>query len=240
MFLSLGPTEQPGETAHPDCAAVYLLQFPFLLRRFTMSLAAGTQPQMELFRRSREVQTRVLWKAPSDDELVRRLQAGDERAFLTVYDAHQERIYRFALRMSGRAEVAEEVAQETFLRLVNGTLKYRREQGSLGAFLFGVVRNLTWKHLAIDRGTPQIEEQATDEADPLSRIEMLESIDALKEAMMALPALQREVVVLCHLEEMSYEEAAKLIDCPVGTVRSRLSRARSELARQLAAAEVKR
>ena len=205
-----------------------------------MRLAAGTQLQMELFRRSREVETRVLWKAPSDDELVRRLQAGDEKAFLAVYDAHQAGIYRFALRMSGRTEVAEEVTQETFLRLVNGSLKYRLEQGALGSFLFGVARNLTWKHLAIDRGAPQLEELATDEPDPLSRIETLESIDALKEAMMALPALQREAVVLCHLEEMSYEEAARVLECPVGTVRSRLSRARSELVQRLARAEVKR
>lgn len=182
----------------------------------------------------------MLWKRHTDDELVGRLQAGDEAAFLVVYDAHQAGIYRFALRMSGRAEVAEEVTQETFLRLVNGRLKYRAEQGPLGSFLFGVARNLTWKHLASQSMGTEYDEPASGDPDPLSRIEALESLDALKEAMMALPASQREVVVLCHLEEMSYEDAARVLVCPIGTVRSRLFRARAELARRLTGVEVKR
>jgi RNA polymerase sigma-70 factor, ECF subfamily len=155
----------------------------------------------------------------SDDDLLRRLSRGDEEAFMTIYRAHQGPVYRFALRVSGSPATAEDVTQETFLALLRGT-SFDGARGRLRSYLYGVARNLVTKR-SLRLELPLADEQAV--AAPG------EDVAAVRQALAALPLSFREAVVLCELEGLSYEEAAEVCDVPVGTIRSRLSRARAQL-----------
>jgi RNA polymerase sigma-70 factor (ECF subfamily) len=157
----------------------------------------------------------------------------DADRFTKLYRQHSLRIFRFALHMSGSATVAEEVAQETFLMLIRQPDRFDPARGEVEAFLYGVARNLVRRHLDADRKFECMEEAGDDsfksDEDILGDLTKRENIQALKDAVLALPAKYREAVVLCDLQEMSYERAASVMECAVGTVRSRLHRARNLL-----------
>ncbi|HVO57339.1 MAG TPA: sigma-70 family RNA polymerase sigma factor [Dongiaceae bacterium] len=172
----------------------------------------------------------------SEDALLRRAVRGDEQAFLEIYRKHQPSLYRYALRMAGTPWAAEEVVQEVFLLLIREPEKFRPERGELGAFLFGVTRNRVMKHLertpreaSLDQTNPDgtLWNEPEDPLTPMIIAEKQERIQQVREAVLGLPAEFREAVVLCELEELSYEEAAQACGCPVGTIRSRLHRGRA-------------
>src|ERR687884_451945 len=184
---------------------------------------------------------------PSDDELLRLILAGDENAFVTLYRRRQGGIYRFALQMSGSEAVAEDVTQEVFMVLMNEAGNYDPAKGSLSAYLYGVGRNHVLRALSRDRSFVSIgdsyeedgeaaHEQLVAQDDPLGDLTRNEMIESVRQAVTALPAHYREVVVLCDLHEMSYAEASQVLGCAVGTIRSRLHRARSLLMEKLRAA----
>jgi RNA polymerase sigma-70 factor, ECF subfamily len=188
----------------------------------------------------------VMHSSLSDDELLRLLRAGDESAFITLYRRRQGGIYRFALRMSGSETIAEDVTQEVFMTLMRGDGNYDSSRGSFSAYLFGVARNQVRRRLEKDRFLSPIYEDAEDREsstpeslitmnDPLGDLTRKEMIASVRQAVLALPAHYREVVVLCDLQEMSYAEAADALGCAVGTVRSRLHRARALLVEKLRA-----
>ena len=178
-----------------------------------------------------------------DKELLRLTRAGDESAFTLLYRRHQAGIFRFALQMSADKTVADDVTQEVFLALIRESSGFDPDRGSLAAYLYGVARNQVRRHL--ERGKLQIplDENANDESlplesmaatcDPLGDLTLLENLSALQQAVLSLPLHYREVVALCDLEELSYEEAARSIGCAVGTVRSRLHRAHGLLVQKL-------
>ncbi|HEY1471328.1 MAG TPA: sigma-70 family RNA polymerase sigma factor [Candidatus Acidoferrum sp.] len=178
-----------------------------------------------------------------DDVLLRRSADGDEEAFTLLYCRHQAPIYRFALRMTGNTWAAEEIVQDVFMTLVREPKKYDAERGALGAFLYGVARNRIMKHQErIPREVPLLNPeddgfkgypQAVDSATPAHWAELRERRDYVRAAVLELPADFREAVALCLLEEMSYEEAAQCLQCPVGTIRSRLHRGRALLLAKL-------
>jgi RNA polymerase sigma-70 factor, ECF subfamily len=181
-----------------------------------------------------------------DDELLALLRAGDDIAFVTLYRRRQGGIYRFALRMSGSEAVAEDVTQEVFMTLMRGDGHYDPSRGSFSAYLFGVARNYVRRRLEKDRFLSPINEDggdwetSTPESlialnDPLGDLTRKETIASVRQAVLALPAHYREVVVLCDLQEMSYADAADALGLPVGTVRSRLHRARAMLVEKLRA-----
>ena len=176
------------------------------------------------------------------DVLLKRAVDGDEQAFLALYQKHQSALYRYALRMTGSPWAAEEVVQEVFLVLIREPEKYQAARGELGAFLYGVARNRVMKHLerlpreasldlmnADQNGWREPEDPLT----PMMIAEKRERIDRVRDAVLSLPAEFREAVVLCELEEMSYEEAANACGCPIGTIRSRLHRGRALLLAKL-------
>jgi RNA polymerase sigma-70 factor, ECF subfamily len=182
----------------------------------------------------------------SDDELLALLRSGDEGAFLTLYHRRQGGIYRFALRMSGSETVAEDVTQEVFMTLAQGNGNYDSSRGSFSAYLYGVARNQVLRRLEKDRFLSPIyedeegRESPTPESlmtlnDPLGDLTRKEVIASVRQAVLALPAHYREVVVLCDLQEMSYADASAALGCAVGTVRSRLHRARALLVERLRA-----
>jgi RNA polymerase sigma-70 factor, ECF subfamily len=174
-------------------------------------------------------------ETPEDAELLRLAAAGDEQAFTALYRRHKGFIYRFALLMSGRATVAEEVTQEVFLGLFRNRGRYDPTRGSLGAYLCGAARNHVLRMLERERSFVQLLEEADEgeaapavrliaEDDPLSNCTRNESIQLIRQAVLALPARYREVIVLCDFQELSYAEAAEALDCPIGTINSRLHR----------------
>ncbi len=175
--------------------------------------------------------------AETDDELLLRMRSGDEQAFSALYRRRQAGIYRFALRMSGSAATAEDIIQEVFLALIRDDCGYDPERGTLAGYLFGIARKLALRHLERRRTDLALEEEAGDPplpetaagADPLADLTRKEGIAALRRAVQMLPPRYREVVALCDLEEVDYAEAAHILGCPVGTVRSRLHRARALL-----------
>jgi RNA polymerase sigma-70 factor (ECF subfamily) len=189
----------------------------------------------------------TLSDAPSDVELLRSMQAGDEDAFVALYRRRQGGIHRFALQMCGSAEIAEDVTQEVFMALMQDTGNFDASRGSLAAYLYGIARNQVLRHLSRDRAYVQMSDE-TDETrttslhdelvspcDILADLTRGETIERVRQAVLALPAHYREVVALCELHEMSYVEAAAVLDCAVGTVRSRLHRARAMLIEKLRA-----
>jgi RNA polymerase sigma-70 factor (ECF subfamily) len=176
------------------------------------------------------------------DALLKRAVRGDEQAFLALYQRHQSALYRYALRMTGSSWAAEELVQEVFLLLIREPHKYQPERGELGAFLFGVARNRVMKYLekapremSLDvmnaDGSPRNEPE--DPLTPMMITEKQERIEQVREAVLGLPTEFREAVVLCELEEMSYEQAAHACGCPIGTIRSRLHRGRALLLAKL-------
>jgi RNA polymerase sigma-70 factor (ECF subfamily) len=179
-----------------------------------------------------------------DDELLRLMLAGDAAAFETLYERRQAGVFRFALRMSGSQSVAEDVTQDVFIALMRDGWQYDPLRGSVSAYLYGMARNRVLRRLERDRSFVSITDDAEDDEltmsekfitrqDPLAELTRNEVIDSVRQAILALPAHYREVVVLCNLQEMNYEDAANVIGCPVGTVRSRLHRARTMLIEKL-------
>ena len=185
--------------------------------------------------------------AAQEDDLLRRAVRGDEEAFARIYRAHQATLYRFALRMTGSAWTAEEIVQEVFLTLLRQPGSFDPARGELGAFLFGIARNHLRKQFS--RRPNEIPLDAEGELPPGARpdaagngngamnpaawAEQRQQAEQVRRAVLELPEEFREAVVLCDLEELSYEEAARLFGCPIGTVRSRLHRGRALLLARL-------
>lgn len=124
--------------------------------------------------------------------------------------------------------------QDAFITLIHKPQSYDASRGEVGPFLYGVARNLVRRHLEHDRRQSYFEEGEEENLssgadDPLGDLTQKENLQALRGAVAALPPKYREVVVLCDLQEMSYEAAAQAMECAVGTVRSRLHRARALL-----------
>jgi RNA polymerase sigma-70 factor (ECF subfamily) len=181
------------------------------------------------------------YSSQTDDELLFRLRNGDEHAFVALYRRRQGAIYRFAMHMSGSPASAEDVTQEVFLALLRQECGYDRERGTLSGYLFGIARKLVLRGLERGRADVPLEVDTDEVAprelavidDPLAGLTRREAIEALRRAVQALPRRYREVVVLCDLEELDYADAAVVLGCPIGTVRSRMHRARALLLEKL-------
>ncbi|PYU00455.1 MAG: RNA polymerase subunit sigma-70 [Acidobacteria bacterium] len=179
----------------------------------------------------------------TDDVLLRRAGKGDQEAFTLLYRRHQGPVYRFALRMSGSTWAAEEIVQDVFMTLMRAPKKYDAARGTLGGFLYGVTRNRVLKHLERSPREVSLEEHhengtgpgivLKDASTPAIQAEKRERMEQVWAAVLDLPSEFREAVVLCELEERSYQEAAQMIGCPIGTIRSRLHRGRALLMARL-------
>ena len=177
----------------------------------------------------------------SDDELFRQMKAGDESAFIALYRRWRGGIYRFALRLSGSETAAEDVTQEVFMVLMNDASRYDSGKGSLVAYLYGIARFQALKRMQKDRTMISLDDDdweftsdhLTMNADPLLDLSRQEMVKSVRDAILVLPVHYREVVVLCELQELSYADAANVLGCAIGTVRSRLHRARGLLVDKL-------
>jgi RNA polymerase sigma-70 factor (ECF subfamily) len=168
---------------------------------------------------------------PSDEELYRSMRKGNQEAFARLYERREPALYRFALHMSGSSSVAGEVANEVFVQLMGPATRFDETRGSLESFLYGIARNL----IRVVRRLGPVAEPVDRpfEHDILGELIGNETTAALHRTLREMPERYRDVIVLCDLEERSYEDVARLIGRPVGTVRSRLHRARALLSAKL-------
>jgi RNA polymerase sigma-70 factor (ECF subfamily) len=182
----------------------------------------------------------------SDGELLQSMLAGDEEALAALFERRAGDIFRFALQMCGSRALADDVTQEVFMVLIREGHTFDAGRGSVSAFLMGVARNHVLRRLRRERFYVSLEADSTDDAGansqtgisrtgetPLDDLSRTETIESVRKSVLALPERYREVVVLCDLQEMSYVEAAEILGCAIGTVRSRLHRARALLIEKL-------
>ena len=181
-----------------------------------------------------------------DDELLSRVAAGDAPSLTALFRRRQPDVFRFAAHMTGSAATADDVVQDVFLAVMRDADRYQAGRATVAAWLCGIARNCVRQRLERDRRLTSvdfdagrgIEPEVGGPPDPLAGLLRAERIDGLRRAVQALPVTYREAVVLCDLQEMSYGDAAGVIGCPVGTVRSRLHRARAMLAERLSASRM--
>ena len=177
----------------------------------------------------------------TDGELMRLMLGGDKESFAELYRRRQRNVYRFALQMTGTPDLAEDVTQEVFMLLMRDGCAYDEARGSVNAFLLGVTRNYVLRRLKQESFFVTMEDNVHD-APPRDQINASdtllqgEAMQAMHRAVLNLPPHYREVVVLCELQELSYAEAAEVLGCAIGTVRSRLHRARGILMEKLGTA----
>ncbi len=184
-----------------------------------------------------------MYDGAAEAELLLKAGRGDESAFLLLYERHRTPVFRFACRMLGSAPLAEDVTQECFLSVLRRPEAFRAERASLRTYLCAIARHLALKQLR-KRGQETVMDDPPDEPkgaawaapveDPLQAVMGDETASAVRQAVEALPPLQREAVVLFEYQEMSLADIAAACDIDVGTVKSRLHRARERLRRTLA------
>jgi RNA polymerase sigma-70 factor (ECF subfamily) len=155
----------------------------------------------------------------------------DRETFTALYRMHQPAVFRFALSMTWDRAAAAEVTQDVFVWLLHHPDSFDPTRGELNSFLLGVARKFLQRYGRNDRRLVPLEEGAHAAMEPPEEEEA--GVEALRTAIAALPPCYREVVVLCDLEGLTYEEAAVAAGCAIGTVRSRLHRARQFLCRKL-------
>jgi RNA polymerase sigma-70 factor (ECF subfamily) len=165
--------------------------------------------------------------------------ASTETVFRDLLARHRDRLYRFVLRHIGHATEAEELAQQAFAEAARTYVNFRGES-QLSTWLYGIAMNLVRNHLS---RSPQrlyhfedesaLEGTAGPAVDPEQQCAMNQLVRLLERELQDLMPEMREVLLLVALDDMSYEDAAELLHVPIGTVRSRVSRARTHLRRRL-------
>jgi RNA polymerase sigma-70 factor, ECF subfamily len=153
--------------------------------------------------------------------------------FQAAFDQHKDAVYRFAWRMSGSPVTAEDITQDVFVGLLRYPDRFDPLRGTLRAFLLGIARNLAFKHWRKEHRFEPLDDEQPGVAEPVD-LERGEVGDIVGRAVRALRPLQREVVILAEYEGLTLAEVARAVDADVGTVKSRLHRARENLRRTLA------
>ena len=173
--------------------------------------------------------------------LLARARHGDEAAFSLLFARHERAVYRYAAYICGR-DGADDVVQDTFLAILRQRERIDVPTGALLGYLLGIARRVALKRLTVQDARDEVQLQALDVQDTVAGSQ-LTALDALtrreanevvRAAIHSLPLVYREVVALCDLQELDYACAADVLQVPIGTVRSRLHRARALLAAKLA------
>jgi RNA polymerase sigma-70 factor (ECF subfamily) len=168
-----------------------------------------------------------------DGELLERFRRGDQGAFAVLYGTYSPSVFRFSFHMTGDQTTAAEITQDVFVWLFQHASGFDPNRGELAPFLIGIARQLIRQRERAQRRWIPLQQaahrQPVEIPDPGRRIDA----EALRKAVAKLPLRYREPVILCDFEGHSYEQAALLLKCAVGTIRSRLNRAHDLLARKL-------
>ena len=174
----------------------------------------------------------------TDELLLKEAGEGDQAAFLELYDRYREPIFRFAYRLLGSVEVAEDVTHDCFLSLIRKPENYRPERASLKTYLYAAARNLALKHFrdqGRETGLDEVSEEPKESPrrGPLRRLLDEELATQVREAIFSLPPLQREALILFEYEGLSLNEVAEVAGTDTGAIKARLYRAREGLRRTL-------
>ena len=180
---------------------------------------------------------------PSDASLVDRIRHGHPASLEPLYRRHGAGIYRFALLWSGSTAVAADVTQEVFMHLLTHAADFDASRGRMAAYLCGIARNFVRRQLAMPAHDPLPEAdddrlpsslRIPEQDEPLPQLLRKTELELLRKAIARLPAPYRDALILVELHGCSYVEAASICGCELGTIRSRLSRARTFLSDKLA------
>lgn len=175
-----------------------------------------------------------------DTGLAARARNGESKAFAELVARHQDRVFRFVLRMTGSREEAMDIAQETFMKAWQAMPRWRPE-AQFGTWLLQIARNATLDVLRRDAvvGFDALDEDlpAADPAPgPEERVHVQQRLESLDAALRALSVQYREVLLLREVENLSYAEIAETLGVAEGTVKSRIARARGALLERFAPA----
>ncbi|ARU40951.1 RNA polymerase subunit sigma-24 [Armatimonadetes bacterium Uphvl-Ar1] len=174
--------------------------------------------------------------------LIERAQKGDRSAFNDLVGLYEERAYKYAFRLTRNPDLASDVVADAFVR-INSALKNFRGQSAFGTWLYRIVTNCyldrkkrdkETRNVSLDQtlntGSGDMERQWEDDADgPAEIAERNARESAMQNALAQMPEYQQAMLVMYHVEALSYEEIAETLDLPIGTVKSRLNRARVAL-----------
>ena len=185
----------------------------------------------------------------SDHQLVRRAQRGDQKAMSALYLRYHRRVLNYLYRFTGNRAVAEDLTQETFVRVIRYIPRYR-PFGSVAGWIYRIAGNLARRHGAQTKwGTRDVslDEPVELEEGTVDKMQIMpgsgpqpdeEVLRAEKEALVQLSLLKlspkyRQVLILCDIEGLAYRDVADLLKCSINTVASRLARGRAQLAKLL-------
>ncbi len=187
----------------------------------------------------------------SDKEIVERFNSGDNSVFSVLADRYLNKAYQIAYGILGNKQDAEEVSQDVFVRIYKALTKFRGD-AEFSTWMYRIAVNLAknkyrWnksrgskKNISIqaslgnDEDSFSLEDRISDESPlPDEKVELSEFEQNIMDEIEELPELYREALILRNVEEMSYEDIAKVLGCKLGTIKSRIARAREELKSRL-------
>jgi RNA polymerase sigma-70 factor, ECF subfamily len=169
----------------------------------------------------------------ADSELLAATLAGEEAAFVELYTRHKDRVFRFAYRMTGSIDVAREVTQSCFVALLEAPARYDARRANLGTYLCAAARHMSLRHASRAWRERQLPDdsgrQPSREPSPEQGLLEREQTRVVREAILALPPLHREVLILAEYEELEIRAIAEIVGAEPGAVKVRLHRARQKL-----------
>ena len=183
--------------------------------------------------------------ADTDRELVRRVQSGDRSAFDLLFLRHRHKIHGLVSRFVRREEEIDDVVQDSFIRAFRALPRFRLES-AFYTWLYRIAVNTAKNHITAQKRRPNTVQSDFDElelaestdsmrevADPANEYLTGELEVAIRRALQALPDDLRNAVTFREFDGLSYEQIAEIMDCPVGTVRSRIFRAREAIDKKI-------
>jgi RNA polymerase sigma-70 factor (ECF subfamily) len=181
-------------------------------------------------------------ESPADAELWGRARDGDEQAFGELFDRHSRTVYNYCFRRTADWSVAEDLTSVVFMETWRRRARVRLSAGSLLPWLYGVATNVLHNHrrslrrhrAALER-VRALPTAPNDAASAAARLEAEHEMREILGSIRKLPRGDQEILALCVWEGLGYAEAAAALGVPVGTVRSRLARARKRLKQHTAA-----
>jgi len=180
-------------------------------------------------------------QAPTVDELIERCLAGDQHAWEQIVRMHWRKVFNVAYKFVGKHDEAEDLTQDIFLKIFKSLSSFDR-RANFQTWLISVSRNLCIDHYRSVRKERETIDRDVDPGDlmpvsaevsPYAQLEHRDRVSMLREAMTALPDTLRTAVLLRDIQELTYQEIADRLELPEGTVKSRINRGRTELARQI-------